>query len=83
MAVAAIFIIIFNYSCSPPQLSRMYRLLTTCYFEEGADVSACVTAARLAAQLHPCAESRLLLVKCLAVSDKVDLLLQQLEVNIG
>lgn len=59
----------------------MYRLLTTCYFEEGTDVSACVTAARLATQLDPCAESQLLLVKCLAVSDSLDLLAQQLEVT--
>ena len=43
-------------------------------------MSACVTAARLATQLDPCAESQLLLVKCLAVSDSLDLLAQQLEV---
>ncbi|KAL5248819.1 hypothetical protein ACHWQZ_G017865 [Mnemiopsis leidyi] len=57
----------------------MYRLLTTCYFEEEADVSACITAARLATQLDPCAESQLLLIKCLAVADSLDLLAQQLE----
>ena len=43
-------------------------------------MSACVTAARLATQLDPCTESQLLLVKCLAVSDSLDLLAQQLEV---
>ncbi|XP_063691103.1 uncharacterized protein LOC134823533 [Bolinopsis microptera] len=61
------------------KLSRMYRLLTTCCFEEGADVSTCITAARLATQLDPCAESQLLLVKCLAVTDNGDMLVQQLE----
>ena len=45
-------------------------------------MSTCVTAARLATQLDPCAESQLLLVKCLAVTDNAEMLVQQLEVKL-
>ena len=62
------------------QLSRMYRLLTTCYFDEGADVDCCTTSARRALDLDECTESHLLLVRCLAVADKAELLANELQV---